>query len=155
MKNMRVISRFVTAAIFCVILTTFTVLPIRPAYAEEGNSTVVHLSQYSNDLHAVFMALKIAGMLKKKGDPVVLFVDLEGVRLADDRVPDDMKWGQSDADVAALYTEFVKAGGEIKVCPHCAKAAGLGAENLRSGASVLTSEELAELLSKASKVIDY
>lgn len=101
------------------------------------------------------MALKIAGMLQKNGGEVVLFVDLEGARLADKRVPADMKWGQAETTVAALFEAFVKEGGMVKVCPHCAKAAGLDSSNLRDGATILTADELADLIAGADKIMDY
>lgn len=117
--------------------------------------TVVHLSHFSDDLHAVFMALKVATMVREKGDDVALFVDLEGARLADRRLPAGMRWGTSDLTVGELFDAFIKAGGTVQVCPHCAQAAGITADDLRTGASILTADELATMLAAADKVIDY
>lgn len=120
------------------------------ARADDG-PPVVHLRHYGDDLHAVTMALKVATML----EDCTIFVDLEGVRLADKRAPNDLSWGQSDQTIGQLLATFVDGGGNVKVCPHCAKAAGLEEASLREGCTLLSGEELATLLAEASKVIDY
>lgn len=132
--------------------------PLQPQAAlaaDKPAPTVVHLSNYSNDVHAVMMALKIARMLQDASGDVALFVDLEGTRLADKRVPDDLKWGQADTTVSELLKAFIDAGGEVHVCPHCAKAAGLDEANLRDGCAILTPKKLTTLLTEAGKIMDY
>ena len=128
-----------------------------PATAEtrDESPVAVHLSKGTNDLHAVVMALKIARGLQAKGDKVVLVVDLEGVRVADARQPADLAWGHGNP-IGQHYDAFVKAGGKVLVCPHCAAAVGLEARSLRAGAELAKSEEdLAAALSAARTVIDY
>ena len=131
-------------------------LGVAPGWAEhhEGESIVVHLSQSTNDLHAASMALKLGTALQKGGAEVTLFVDLEGVRIADVRQPVDLRWGNSPP-IGELYEGFVKSGGKVLVCPHCAAAAGLDAKSLREGAKIGTSEDIVKALSEASKVLDY
>ncbi len=120
----------------------------------ETESVVVHLSQSTNDLHAASMALKLGAALAKKGSEVTLFVDLEGVRIADTRQPLDLRWGSSPT-LAELYRAFVESGGKILVCPHCAAAVGLTKGSLREGAVIGTTEDITTLLTKASKILDY
>lgn len=125
------------------------------ASAENTNDTqsvVIHLSKYSNDLHAVNMALKIGQLMAKEGADVTLFLDLEGVRLVDLKQPADLKWGNGES-VESLYNSFVDAGGNVLVCPHCAKAAGV--VDLRKGAMIANSESLAQRLVQADKILDY
>ncbi len=144
-------------ALAAILIAGWTLLASPAAFPADPaeTTTVVHLSKYSNDVHAVFMALKIAGTLQENGQDVILFVDLEGARLADARVPNDLKWGQSDATVATVLKSFTDAGGKVRVCPHCAKACGLETAHLRDGCTLLTPDGLAGLFAKASKVIDY
>lgn len=128
-----------------------------PVSAAEGKKEqlVFHLSKFTNDIHAAFMAIKLAGLTVKKGADVVLFVDLDGVRIADKRQPQDMRWGQNPNGIDTYYKEFVENGGKVIVCPHCAKAAGLTESDLREGAVIGEEETLAELLLKADKIMDY
>jgi predicted peroxiredoxin len=123
--------------------------------AEESTSTVVHLGHGTDDLHAVTMALSIATVLAKRpGSKVTLFVDREGVRVADRRTPGDLRWGHSKT-LAELLDAFVTAGGDVLVCPHCAEAGGLTSEQLRKGARIGSDDEVAARLSAADRILDY
>ncbi len=93
--------------------------------AEETQKVVVHLSHFTDDLHAGFMALKVANALQKHGASVTLFIDLEGARLAHRHNNLAIRWGESDATLGQLFDQFVKAGGRAVVCPHCAHHAGV------------------------------
>lgn len=128
------------------------------AHAQEGQAerqhVVVHLSHYSDDLHAVQMALALATSLQDGGASVTLFLDLEGVRLADSRVPADLGWGRSGT-VAERYDGFVEAGGKVVLCAHCSGFAGVTAAVLREGATIGTDDEVRQLFMAADKVIDF
>lgn len=115
---------------------------------------VVHLGSFSNDLHSAFMAFSLATSLQKHGASVTVFLDREGVRLADVRERGDLTWGDSGGTSAAM-AEFVKAGGTVVVCPHCASLAGIEASNIRPGARLATHEEVATIFLSADKVIDF
>jgi len=132
---------------------------VDPAYAEaaqaDAKEVVVHLSHSTDDLHAAFMALKLARVMRSKGANVHLFVDLEGARVADKRVPGSLGWGSGDATLEQLYGALVKAGGKVLVCPHCAQAAGLDEANLRTGARIGTVDEIGQILMNADVIMDY
>ena len=129
-----------------------------PARAEEpaasDQNIVVSLGNYTNDLHATFMGLKLATALRNKGAQVTLFLNLEAVRLVDKERPNDLDWGSSE-NIGAYYQGFVDAGGAVIVCPHCAEAAGLTAASLRDGAEIATDGQVADLMLLADKVISY
>jgi predicted peroxiredoxin len=116
---------------------------------------VVHLSHFTDDLHAGFMAVKLAKAMQARGASVTVFVDLEGARLADARQSLTVFWGPSDVPLASHYGEFIQAGGSVLVCPHCAHAAGMTADSIRDGARIGTEEELAAMLLEADKILDY
>jgi sulfur relay (sulfurtransferase) complex TusBCD TusD component (DsrE family) len=100
------------------------------------------------------MALHMAVNLAKHGARVTLFLDREGVRIADQRLPiDTLAWGESN--VGADYDELVAAGVRVVVCPGCAANQSLTAEYLRKGAVMGTPDSVAELMLGASKVIDF
>ena len=118
----------------------------------EKQNIVIHLSNYTNDLHSVNMALKIGHMLSKSGESVTLFLDLEGVRLADKNQPQDLAWGSGDS-IMSLYNQYISSGGKVLVCPHCAKAAGVS--DIRDGAEIANSDSLLKVMVDADKILDY
>jgi predicted peroxiredoxin len=118
------------------------------------DTTVIHLSHFGDNLHAAVMALKISRAVLKHKVPVVLFLDLEGVRLADRRQPQELRWGSGEP-ISTYFNAFLKDGGKIMVCPHCASAAGLDAASLRENARIASDDELGELIAGASKIMDY
>ncbi|MRG90443.1 DsrE family protein [Polyangium spumosum] len=123
--------------------------------ARPQRQVVVHLTKDAGDLHAVAMSLDLAQALQEGGARVTLFLDLEGVRLADTRVPNQLGWGMGKQTIADRYNRFVKAGGSVLLCPHCAENAGLTTANLRQGARLPTPRQLAETILQADQVIDY
>lgn len=135
----------------------FSFAAVTPAVASQHDGPqkiVVHLSHATDDLHAASMALSIATALKKAGAEVSLFLDLEGVRLADSRLPDDLRWGRGPT-VAERFASFIEAGGSVVLCPHCARNAGLDASSLRKGAKIGTEASVPALFLAADKVLDY
>lgn len=118
-------------------------------------SIVVHLSHFTDDLHRCFMALKTANLLAGEHVEVTLYLDLEGVRLAERRQDLEVTWGASDKTLGAIYEEFAAKGGKAKLCPHCAEGARLGPISLRKYAQIATEDELRSMWLDASKVIDY
>lgn len=132
-----------------------TVPDARAEAAASPQRVVVHLSHATDDLHAAFMAVKLGLAMQEKGAQVTLLVDLEGVRIADTRQPNDLVWGHGEA-LSTYYDAFVKAGGKVLVCPHCAAAAGLDAKSLRPGAQIAKDPgELAAVLLAADRILDY
>ena len=146
------------AVIFCCVPHQVSVFAQQPAAGESTALRVfMKLDQGTNDLHAVLMALKISEGLVDKGAKVTLFLNLEGVRIADVRQPLDLSWGMGGGHSALhLYEQFVQKGGVVLVCPMCAKNAGLDQKNLRKGAKIADSiNEITEAVLKADKVIGY
>ncbi|NJL27596.1 MAG: DsrE family protein [Thermoanaerobaculia bacterium] len=128
--------------------------PVMGQEPQKAQKVVIHLKHYSDNLHAVSMALKLGTAIQKKGGEVTLMLDLEGARLADARQPQDLRWG-GETPMATFYEAFTNAGGKVLVCPHCANAAGLKEKDLRGGARIGTEDDLAQLILDADKVLDY
>lgn len=120
--------------------------------ARADKHVVVHIGQYSNDLHSAAMGLSLAGMLKEAGAEVTVFLDREAVRMADTGQP-LLQYG--DSDTAALMQSFVEAGGRVVVCPHCAELGGVTPDALRDGAEMGTKQSIAALFLDADTVVDY
>lgn len=132
----------------------------RSAFSDSESSAspqkvVVHLSHFTDDLHRCFMALKLATLMQKSGADVSLFLDLEGVRLAERRQPLDMTWGSSPTPLSKHYENFTSAGGKVVLCPHCAKSAQIGDMGLKRLAEIGTEGSLGQMLMRADKILDY
>jgi predicted peroxiredoxin len=131
-------------------------LTIAQKTPKKQQSIIIHLQNGTNDIHAALMALKVGNKLLEKGTKVTLVLTLEGVRIADTRQPLDLRWGMSDMTLSNLYEEFVKAGGEIRVCPLCAQATGLNVNLLRQGAQFAQEDnDIAGLILMADKVMSF
>lgn len=126
------------------------------AEAKVPQKILVKLGTGTNDLHAAVMALSLANGLQSAGAKVTLFLNLEAVRLADTRQPNDLVWGMKGHSISHLYDNFVKAGGKVLVCPHCAKVAGLSSKNLRKGAQIADSDHsVVDAILDADKILSY
>ena len=127
-----------------------------PTFAQPvpKQKVVVHLTHYTDNLHAVKMAVHLANKMQEMGAEVTLLLDLEGVRLADSRQPGDLVWGHGEP-ISKELAAFVKAGGEMLLCPHCAEYAGITPANLRPGARIGQMGELPKVILEATKVLDY
>jgi sulfur relay (sulfurtransferase) complex TusBCD TusD component (DsrE family) len=141
------------------ILAAATLIISLPISAASGAKTkqkiVIHLSHYADSSHAALMAVHFAQYLQEQGADVTLLLDVDGVRLADQRQVQTHATGVN-AQISTYYDGFVKAGGKVLVCPHCAEVAGLTAQNLRPGARMGKDlGELADTLLAADKTLDY
>lgn len=123
--------------------------------ADKQQKVVVHLSHFTDDIHACFMALKVANLLQEQGADVTVFLDLEGVRLAARRQELAFTWGAESPPLSKYYDQFTAGGGKVVLCPHCAKSAKLNDPGLKRNAELTTTAALGKLLLDADKVIDY
>lgn len=129
----------------------------RSAGHGDGQHVVVHLSKFTGDLHAAFMAFKLADGMQAEGAKVTVLLDLEGVRVADRGNPLNLIWGTHHGTLEEVYTKFVGGGGRVIVCPHCADVAGVNRDALREGTTVGNPDEqtIPRLLLEADKILDY
>jgi predicted peroxiredoxin len=139
-----------------VLLPLFVAMGAAAALAQQPpkQNVVVHLKHYTDNLHAVKMAVHLAYMIQTMGAEVTLLLDLEGVRLASTKEPQALVWGKGDP-ISKEYDAFVKAGGAVLLCPHCAEHAGITAEHLRPGARLGRDGALAKAVLAADKILDY
>jgi predicted peroxiredoxin len=122
----------------------------------QGQTILINLHHGTNDIHAAFMALKLGSNMQKRGAQVTLVLILEGVRIADNNQPLNLRWGSSSMTLGELYNDFIAAGGKVMVCPVCAEAVGLNASNLRAGANfALGDQDIPNLILMADKVMDF
>ena len=144
-------------AIVALIFVAGVILGPTPAssQAKTKQKIVVHLSHYADGSHAAMMAVHFAQYLQEHGADVTLMLDVDGVRLAEKSQAQTTGSGMN-AQTTSLYDAFVKAGGKVLVCPHCAEVAGITAQNLRPGARLGKNlGELADTVLAADKILDY
>lgn len=100
------------------------------------------------------LAVHLAHVMQTMGVEVTLLLDLEGVRLASTKEPQNLVWRKGDP-ISEEYDAFIKAGGRLLLCPHCAKHAGITERDLRAGAQLGKEGALAKTILAADKVLDY
>ena len=143
----------VALATALVLILMMSLLAPSTALAEDAQKNiVVHIGQYTNDLHSATMGLGLAGTLQGAGAQVTIFADREAVRLGDKGHP-LLIYGDSDLD--ELLSSFLDGGGSVLVCPHCARLGGVEPDELRDGFKMATPESIAELFMNADTVISY
>ena len=150
-------TRYVTVRIAIAFLVLGVLgLFVTPASAQTTpkQKVVVHLTHYTDQLHAVKMAVHLAHVMQTLGAEVTLLLDLEGVRLASTKEPQSLIWGKGEP-ISVEYDAFVKAGGRVLLCPHCAEHAGITERGLRAGAQLGKEGALAKTVLAADKVLDY
>ena len=159
MKNLKkIFSNLFVVSLIVACLAGFSRLSLATESTAKPSAQKVFmkLDHGTDDLHAVLMTFKIAENLVKKGSKVTLFLNLEGVRIADKRQPIDLKWGMEGGHSAQhLYDSFVKNGGTILVCPMCAKNVGITGKELRTGAKLTNEDEISSALLEADKSLSY
>ncbi len=140
-----------------VTVLTLSLGMISSSYAGGGpraQKVTIHLGQATNDLHSAHMAMKIGTNLLQHNAKVTLFLDREGVRIADNRIPwETLTWAGNY--IASDFDEFVSAGGKVVVCPGCAGDAGITEADLRSGAVMGNPDTVADAILMADKIVDY
>jgi predicted peroxiredoxin len=107
-----------------------------------------------DDPHKVTMALQLAGHGLDAGRQVYLFFNVRGVMVAaeGDETPDV---AFNDKPVRALLAGVVQRGAKVLVCPHCAKAMGLEADDLIDAAEFATAETLFAAVDRNAAVFTY
>ena len=140
---------------FVAAISTRSTMGDTPETPKDAQKIVVHLSHFTDDLHRCFMAVKLGTLMQKAGAQVTLFLDLEGVRLAQRRQSLDMTWGSNTAPLSKHYEEFTEAGGKVLLCPHCAHSAHIGDMSLKRNAEIASEQVLGKILLDADKILDY
>lgn len=143
-----------TSSLAAALLLSLSLPAVAPA-EDAAQKIVVHLGHATDDLHSASMGVSLARMLQKKGASVTVFLDREGVRIADDDMPKSLGWGKKSDPVVAILVDFMKAGGRVLLCPHCAEMAGVEDDDLFEGARIASQAEVADVFLAADKVIDY
>lgn len=118
-----------------ILLTFFLMVLSTNLFASDsGQKLFVNLT--SDELNRAAMAITFGTrVLTQKKIPVTLFLNVDGVRIADKNIPGNKQVGGKSLQV--MLAEFMQAGGHVIVCPMCmANVGGLGKDDLIPGVEV-------------------
>jgi predicted peroxiredoxin len=110
----------------------------------------------SNELDRAAMAIFIAQKaLTEKGAEVTIFLNVDGVRLADKRLPSPTH--PSGATLHEMLQTFMKAGGRVYACPMCMQnVGGMHEADLLEGIQAATMDGVwSALFAKDVRVLSY
>lgn len=149
-------------------LSLATLIPAAEAAAKtpgKPQNIVVHLSssEGENALHAAMMGIGLATSLRQMGAKVTLILDASGPNLAKTAwsgkglasAPGAAPSAMPPMSLGAVLASFVKAGGVVRLCPHCSRMCGVMPGNVVPGAQIAAEGELAQIVFHADKILDY
>lgn len=104
--------------------------------AQDGIKVVVNLT--TEKAPSAVMAIRFATISLQRGNETVLWLNSEGVRLADAKA--------KPTQAGKILRDFISKGGKVYVCPHCAQM--LGVKELINGAEFGKPDTIFGLLSE-------
>ena len=114
----------------------------------------VSLTCGKNDTDKATVAFVVANAAVASDKETLVFLSIEGVRLAQQGYADEIK-EEGFAPLQELMTNFVKGGGTIYVCSPCFKKRKLDETKLVAGATIVGGAKLVEFLSGGSPCVSY
>ena len=113
--------------------------------------TITHAKNNTDKATVGFVIANAAAASEKE---TMVFLSIEGVRLASPGYADDIH-EEGFAPLRDLMANFVKAGGKIFVCSPCFKKRGLDETKLVAGATIVGGAKLVEFLSDGTPSVSY
>jgi uncharacterized protein len=107
-----------------------------------------------NDADKATVGFVIANAAAASEKETMVFLSIEGVRLASPGYADDVH-EEGFAPLKDLMANFVKAGGKIFVCSPCFKKRKLDETKLVAGATIVGGAKLVEFLSDGTPSVSY
>jgi predicted peroxiredoxin len=114
----------------------------------------VSLTHAKDNADKATVAFVIANAAVGSGKETLVFLSIEGVRLAQKGYADGIH-EEGFAPLRELMESFAKAGGTIYVCSPCFKKRKLDETGLVAGAAIVGGAKLVEFLSDGSPCISY
>lgn len=129
----------------------------RPALATQGSekpTMVLNITSGKEDLHAVTMALQLAGHALNDGREVVLFFNVRAPEFARADLPDTFHFGENPP-IKKMIADLIAGGAQPLVCPHCAAAMGVKETDFAPGMKMASRESLFGKLGPDAVVFTY
>jgi uncharacterized protein len=119
-----------------------------------ANRFCVNLTHAKDDRDRATVGFVLANAALGSGKETLVFLSIEGVRLAEKGYADDIR-EEGFSPLRELMDNFVKAGGTIYVCSPCFKKRKLDENKLVAGAAIVGGAKLVEFLSEGSPCVTY
>jgi len=119
-----------------------------------ANKFCVSITHAKDNTDKATVGFVVANAAAGSGKETLVFLSVEGVRLAQKGYANDMH-EEGFAPLRELMENFAKAGGTLYVCSPCFKKRKLDENNLVAGASIVGGAKLVEFLSDGSPCISY
>jgi len=113
-----------------------------------ANRFCVSLTHAKDNQDKATVAFVVANAAVGSGKETLVFLSVEGVRLAQKGYADDVR-EEGFAPLRELMDNFAKAGGSIYVCSPCFKKRKLDENNLVAGAAIVGGAKLVEFYPRA------
>jgi len=115
---------------------------------------LINLTTAKDNPDRTTVAFVIANAGVAAGQEVVIFLNVEGVRLANPGYADDIS-SAGFKPLKELLATFTGNGGKIWVCPPCFNARGLDKDNLIAGATFAGGAPVVEYLAQGAASLSY
>lgn len=115
---------------------------------------LINLTTAKDSPDRTTVAFVIANAGVAAGQEVVIFLNVEGVRLATPGYADDIV-SAGFKPLKELMSTFLDNGGQLWVCPPCFNARGLDKENVLPGSTFAGSGPVVELLAQGAASLSY
>jgi len=104
--------------------------------SEKSNNFVFSITHFDSDPERVAVPLVLANNALAMGGKVLVWLTLDAVRLASNAGPNGLT-SKSFPPIDELLATFAENGGEIGVCPPCAKTHDLAEKDLVGNANFM------------------
>ena len=115
---------------------------------------LINLTTAKNDTDKTTVAFVVANAGIAAGQEVVIFLNVEAVRLATPGYADDIT-SEGFKPLKELLASFTANGGKLWVCPPCFNARGLNKEQVVDGATFAGGAAVVELLGQGAASLSY
>lgn len=116
-----------------------------PVSAAKKPAILVNVTSGTEDLHAVSMALGLAGTSLDHGHEVVVFLNVHAPVIASKSLGDDVKIADFPP-VREMLSSVIKRGGSVYVCSHCASVCNVAMDTLVEGVKASEHGDVLEAL---------
>ena len=114
----------------------------------------VNLTHSTDNTDRATVGFVLANAALGSGKETLVFLSIEGVRLAQRGVADGIH-EEGFAPLRELMDSFAKGGGTIYVCSPCFKKRKLDEHNLVAGATIVGGAKLVEFLADGSPCVTF
>ena len=125
-----------------------------PSAASEQERATLFVNLTTDDSWSAHMAFSYAEKAMSAGFPVVFFLNVRAVRLADKEMPQEQD-PTSGKTAAESLIALMKAGATVYVCPSCTERAGMTEKRWIEGVKPGSMETIKVHMSPNTKVMSY